>query len=215
VPEEDVFRRVLVNLETVNQDDVEEQVVTLGLDTAYFNALSWSPTGDTLAYISRGAVDSGTNIAGAELFLVRPGEFVPQQATYLSSDYGATRINGRALGELSWSPDGTRIAFWVIELLGSNVENNTGHAVIHTLDVNTGEVTVYCGFSTNDHTPNPPQLIWSPDSSHIAFGANIPGDDRGSLLLAMNLADGSFTELSDGIYPALGSPDVIAWGFRP
>jgi len=58
-------------------------------------------------------------------------------------------------------------------------------------------------------------LIWSPDGTHIAFGGNIPGDDKGYLLLALDTETGIFTELSNGIFPALGTSDVIAWGLPP
>jgi hypothetical protein len=103
----------------------------------------------------------------------------------------------------------------VTELLGSNPEANTGSAFIHVLDVNTGVVQSYCGFSTTEITPNPPRLIWSPDSTHIAFGGNVPGDDKGYLLLALDITSGIFTQLSDGIYPTLGGADPIAWGLGP
>jgi hypothetical protein len=87
--------------------------------------------------------------------------------------------------------------------------------VLHILDVSTGEVRRYCGYSTLDHLPNPPRLVWSPDSTHVAFGGNLPDDTRGVILLALNVTDGVFVELSNGLYPALGSADVIAWGLRP
>jgi Tol biopolymer transport system component len=116
---------------------------------------------------------------------------------------------------LSWSPDGTRIAFWVIELLGADILTQTGVATIHVLDVVTENITSYCGFVTNEHTPNPPRLIWSPDSTHIAFAGNVPGDERGYLLLALNIETGVFTELSEGVFPILGGTDLIAWGLPP
>ncbi len=90
-----------------------------------------------------------------------------------------------------------------------------GSAMIHILDIHTGEVVAYCGFTTTEHTPNPPRLIWSPDGTHIALGGNVPGDDKGYLLLALDTATGIFTALSDGIYPTLGGPNPVAWGYAP
>jgi hypothetical protein len=208
----DGFRRVLVNLEA--RDDLSQRV-ELGMDTSYFNISSWSPDGEMLAYSAPGFYDSHARIAGAELFGIHPDDSAPTRLTDLNSLYGAVRINGQALGQLSWSPDSTRIAFWVTELLGPEYLTNTGNAVIHILDATTGNLTVYCGFSTIEHTPNPPRLIWSPDGTHLAFGGNIQDDNRGYLLLAMDTADGSLTELSDGVFPSFGSPNIIAWGLAP
>lgn len=211
----DVFNRTLVNLQSRNLPGIAEQRIPLGTDTPYFNASSWSPNGQ-FVYVTSGTFDSSVGIAGGEIYGIRPEiEDTPQQWTDFNSHYGAVRINGHAFSELSWSPDGTYIAFWVIELLGTDAEANTGSATIHVLNTHTLEVRAYCGFTTNEHTPNPSRLIWSPDGTHIAFGGNVPGDDKGYLLLVMNVETGQLTELSDGIYPALGSADIIAWGLAP
>jgi WD40 repeat protein len=214
-PDGDGFRRTLLNLEARDLEGIVQQRVNLGEDVPYFNAASWSPDGQWLAYVAPGTLDSQVNIAGGEVFGIRPGDGAPVQWTDLNSAYGAVRINGLASGELSWSPDSARIAFWVIELIGSDPAANTGNAVIHILDIASGQVQVYCGYSTTEHTPNPPRLIWSPDGTHLAFGGNIPADDKGYLLLALDVRSGIFTELSNGLYPALGTADPVAWGLRP
>lgn len=208
----DDFNRILVNTATINLDWVDQNRIPLGVDVFYFNAASWSPDGVYLAYTKPVEYDESAGIEGAEVFTLQPtnGEIVQQ--TGLFQTYGAVRIGGRNPNGLSWSPDGRRVAFWVMELLGSDPTGNVGQAVIHILDVVTGQTVAYCGFATIEHTPNPPSLVWSPDSSHVAFGGNLPGDDRGYLLLALNIENGIFTELSEGVYPALGTPTVIAWG---
>ncbi len=187
----------------------------LGEDIPYYNGTAWSPNGEWLAFVGQSGYDDTVNAPGSELFGVRPGDAAPTQWTNLFSAYGATRINGHTIGDLTWSPDGTRVAFWVIELIGGNPLADTGSAVIHTYDVTSEETRAYCAYSTVEHTPNPPRLVWSPDSSHIAFGGNVPNDDKGYILFALNTADGTLTELSNGIFPALGAPDVIGWGRLP
>ncbi|HEX2906060.1 MAG TPA: hypothetical protein VHO69_04325, partial [Phototrophicaceae bacterium] len=211
----DAFRRALIDVELRDTVGVARQRIDLGADVPYFDAASWSPDGQWLAYVKPGSFDAQAGIAGGEIFGVRPADGTQTQWTDFASVYGAVRINGRASGELGWSPDGTRLAFWVTELLGADPEGTLGSAMIHILDINTGAIQAYCGFTTDEHTPNPPRLVWSPDGTHLALGGNVPGDDRGYLLLALDTTTGIFTELSEGIYPTLGGPNPVAWGYAP
>ena len=110
---------------------------------------------------------------------------------------------------------GNEIAFWLVDLGGFDPVESALTATLHIVDVNTGAVRKFCHFETAVNTPNPPRIVWSPDSTHIAFGADIPGDDKPNLLLAVDTQTGIFTILSEGIYPALGAPDVAAWGLPP
>ena len=205
----DSFQYQLVNLRD------SSQFVPLALNRPYFNNASWSPDGRWLAYVGEGAFDASVGVSGGEIFAISPDTLEIEQWTYLSANYGAVRINGRDNFGLSWSPDGKKLAFWVIELFGTDMESDVGQATIYILDVETKQVRAYCGYGTGEHTPNPPSLVWSPDSTHLAFAGNIPGDDKGYLLLAMDIETGNLTEFSNGVYPNYGAPNVIAWGKRP
>ncbi len=211
----DGFTRSLLNIETRYLNGIAGGQIMLGPDTPYFNASGWSPNGTQFAYVAPDQFDANASIAGAELFVINPDTAELTKLTDLNSTYGAARINGGIRSELSWSPDSTHIAFWVIELLGPAYENDTGNAQIHIVDTRTGEVRAYCGFATTEHTPDPPRLQWSPDGTHLAFGGNVPGDDKGYLLLTLNIETGVFTSLSEGIFPAVGAADIIAWGLPP
>lgn len=208
--ENGTFNRLMINTE-----QSEQAPVYLSEDRPYFNASAWSSDGQFLAYVGEGTVDDSLGIAGAELFIASPSNTIPQQVTSLSDTYGAVRINGYAPDDLSWSLDNRYIAFWVTELNGANPAENTEEAVLHILSVDSGELRRYCGFTTREHTPETPRIIWSPDSSYIAFAGNIPGDEKGALLLAVNIETGVFTELSNGMFPVYGIPQLNAWGTVP
>lgn len=205
----DDFQYQLINLKD------RSQIIPLELERPYMRGASWSPNGQWLVYVGEGPFDASVGVAGAELFAISPETGTPEQWTYLSANYGAVRINGEDISGLSWSPDGTKLAFWVMELFGASMDTNIGQATIHILDVETKTIRSYCGYGTDEHTPNPPALVWSPDSTHVAFAGNIPADDQGYLLLAMDIETGNLTQFSDGVYPNFGVPNVIAWGKRP
>lgn len=203
----DEFLRELVNLENTSQR------VPLGADIPYFNSVAWSPDGQWLTYVQP-IIREG--VPAAEIFAVTPDMAFPAQWTQLSQAIGPARIGGQSWTHgLSWSPDGTKLAFWVTESTGLEPDPETaGDAYIYIMDVETKALTRYCGLSTRQHIPNPPRLEWSPDSTHIAFGTDIEDNPRGNLLISLNVATGEFVEMSSGVNAALGTPDVIAWGRR-
>lgn len=209
------FERTLLNLELRGMEaaGIGDGRVALSEDLSFFNAQAWSPDGRWLAYSAPLFNDDGT-LRGTELFGIMPGNAATNQWTDLIGTVGRARINGLSVGELAWSPDSTHIAYWVAPMTTFDPAE-AGEAQVHVLNIETGEDRAYCGFRTTEHTPNPPRLVWSPDGTQIALGGNIPGDDRGYLLMALDAETGVFTALSDGIYPAFGAPDVVAWGLRP
>jgi dipeptidyl aminopeptidase/acylaminoacyl peptidase len=209
----DGFNRYLINFDVIQQPDATYQPLLLTADTPFFNAAAWSPDGRYLAFVQRAEADAAGR-RGAELAVVSLDVPAVHVLTNFSAN-GAVRINGASPSSLSWSPDSRRVAYWVLPMNADDPAAVTGQAFLHMTDVSTRETVRYCGFSTSEHTPNPPTLVWSPDSTHLAFGGNVEGDGRGYLLLALNVETGQFTELSDGIFPALGQPDVLAWGHRP
>ncbi|MFN8380039.1 MAG: hypothetical protein U0452_15350 [Anaerolineae bacterium] len=179
----------------------------LAPDRMYQNAAAWSPAGDWLAFVAPvGATSS-------EIFGVQPGTFAPVRWTNITAEAGPIRINGQATGELSWSPDGSKVAFWVIPLNGDPLDAPTQPAVIHILDVESGEVTSLCGYQTTNHTPNPPHLVWSPDSTSLAF-ADDAGGTKGALI-AVNVESGDFHALTSGVAAVNGPANLIAWGVKP
>lgn len=208
----DGFIRDLVKLDEPNR------IISLGVDSAYSNALGWSGDGARLAYVAP-IRNSGLAATSSELYIVQPDAAAPGnspvRATRLTDSLGAVRINGLSVGELSWSPGHQKIAFWVTPIRNPDPAAADAPATIHVYDVTTNEIRAYCAYSTTEHTPNPPRIVWSPDGTHLAFGGNVPDDERGYLLIAVNVESGTMIELSEGIYPTLGQANVIAWGLPP
>ncbi len=103
--------------------------------------------------------DAAAYVSGFELIRVnQSGE--TQRLSYLTTTFNASQE------DWVWSPDETRIAFWL------TIEDDEFplRDALAVLDVASGEVTHYC--ISGYRTP-----IWSPDGRQIAINENIDGLD--------------------------------------
>lgn len=175
---------------------------TLGAATA----LAWSPDGLWLAYVL-------TSPMGAQVFGI-PADASRSAEAWTEAGQGerVTAINGIVSAPLAWAPNSRALAYWVV---GEAAAEEASEARIHILDIPRRVVRQYCGIVLPDSPSGLPRLIWSPDSTHLALGANLPDDDRGALLLALSVESGQFTILSEGLAPVFGGTNPIAWGSSP
>lgn len=205
-----VFVRQLINIALRNAPN--SPTVDVGPEARYYNAAAWSPDGALVAAV---VPVEQNGVTGGEIVIASPTTKDVTQVTNLLGTVGPLRIGGIGTGGVSWSPDSRYIAFWGAPLTGDDPEIDVSPASLYIYDHQTGETNHYCGVTIEDITPEPPRLVWSPDGSHVAFAGNPPDDMRGSLLLALNLETGVFTELTEGMSNLMGRPNILAWGLRP
>jgi Tol biopolymer transport system component len=103
--------------------------------------------------------DAAGYVSGFELIRVDQNGNA-QRLSYLTTSFDAAEENW------VWSPDETRLAFW----LTIEDEDFPVRQALAVLDVASGEVTNYC--ISGYRTP-----IWSPDGRQIAINQNIEGRD--------------------------------------
>ena len=161
----------------------------------------WSPDGIWIASLSMDRTPSprrGPNAVFilAENLHVRRGDDSKAQTTIVSTlgrfDEDEPSSGGIALIPPVWSPDGSYISYYTVNLKGDDLYNDPYTYSLHNIaarlerrpDVTRSRYEV--GMITLGLDQVPPRPSWSPDSQRIAFVA----DDGG--------APGLFTALADG-----------------
>lgn len=126
----------------------------------------WSDDGKHLVLIA--STDLKAAPGHDELYIVsRDGpEF--KRLTYLTNQFEKVHIS-----EYAWSPDGTRIAFWLNTTADDSMLEGT-QSELAILDIESGEITRLCieGISApmrHEIQMTHTQPVWSPDGQQIAF----------------------------------------------
>lgn len=126
---------------------------------------AWAPDGQSLAVLARAPRERASS---AIREVDGPGTPVDLWIQDLAS--GTVRhiaVKGRTLSDLSWSPDGTRIAVRAAATSGLN--DRFYHSELRVLDVASGESLRTLSESTYSGAS------WSPDGSKVAFTAPAKG----------------------------------------
>jgi TolB protein len=153
----------------------------------------WSINGD-VAFISNR--NSGGNLY---LWSGQSGE-----VTRLTEDLSAS-------GYMSWSPDGTQLAFTAMDLTPSNPQ--IIYTDVYILNTRTLEQTP----TRIEITGNERDVVWSPDGETIAFVNDSTGDDE---VFVVDANGENIQQITDNFFPDYSpawSPDStrLMWVFAP
>lgn len=121
------------------------------ITTDYTHDARMAPDGASVAYLARSAKSNSEDVR------VHRAD---------GSDVQVTSIANGAVQELTWSPDGKRLAFLVRELDGHQV---TGVKSIYTVPVSGGTATSIMTTASSDWPGWEPSLDWHPSRDLIAF----------------------------------------------
>ncbi|MGA7670600.1 MAG: DPP IV N-terminal domain-containing protein [Nitrolancea sp.] len=146
---------------------------------------NWSPTGDTIAYVS------DLQTAKDFLWIMTGLGTAPRQVT-------ASTVNGDNVENPSFSPDGTQIVFTQRTTMENDTQRTTGLWVV---DLNTGKLTSLVTADSGAFDG-----VWSPDGKWIAF---IQRDGTANDLWVVPAAGGPPTQLTQGkmLASPVWSPD--------
>ncbi|MCB9134879.1 MAG: PD40 domain-containing protein [Anaerolineales bacterium] len=136
----------------------------------------WSPDGQWASFITDLRHDDREHFQQELFALNKVGE--PKRLTYLSDQFESVAITTQ-----SWSPDGTKIAFWV-----SLDENNPiadPNKQLFVIDLFTGMVTNYCNFG--DHSQS--GIIWSPNSKQLLVTASNLSNQQSPSIILLDIAN--------------------------
>jgi hypothetical protein len=155
----------------------------------------WSPDG--ARFVVAASQGGGESWLSFELYSVERNGGEPVRLTFLTEYYAAVYIQS-----YTWSPDGRRIAFWMVEEPQGVPFIEHGEAHLAVLDTETGEVTNTCVPGEYDATVGParvPPPLWSPDGAQLLVENSAP--DGNNRVLLVDLASQAAAAIARQVKP--------------
>ena len=118
--------------------------------------VSWQPSGERAAVVTTLSSEQNSYILPDEIFIAeKDGQL--KQLTHLYDTFGFVLT----IDSLSWSPDGSKIAFWL--------HDEEGNLTLMVTDYKTGDAINYCilNVPTASFPISIPAPIWSPDGNYL------------------------------------------------
>jgi His/Glu/Gln/Arg/opine family amino acid ABC transporter permease subunit len=162
-----------VNTDIYAVDRESLDLTPIATSAAFEGFPVWSPDGSQVAYLAQREGDV------FDIYVVQPGE---EGAAPITQGFGAYGDRDTLTTQLSWSPDGERIAFMM---------QHDGHVDIFTMRPDGSDVTQVTDAAQDALFP-----VWSPDGSRIAFVAS--GEDDIQTASVIDVDGGNLVQLTNG-----------------
>ncbi|MBC7250283.1 MAG: PD40 domain-containing protein, partial [Anaerolineae bacterium] len=177
------------NLEVYVMDGDGQNVRRLTEYPTWDSYPAWSPDGTQLAFLRLSMTEAGEMAS------------VEENGLYLINSDGGDEVQLVSVAKMSvesapaWSPDGTQIAYTVLEETGTE----TPRSSIYVVSRQGGEPTAVL---TNTYTVS--YLSWSPDGAYLLFTSS--GGSLGPRVSTLDLETGEVAMLGNPAWTAAFSP---------
>lgn len=158
--------------------------------------VSWQPSGERAAVVATLSLEQNSYVLPDEIFIVeKDGEL--RQLTHLHDRFGLVLT----IDSLSWSPDGSKIAFWL--------HDEEANLTLMITDYKTGDTVNYCilNVPAASFPISVPAPIWSPDGKYLMV-ENRYATDKNKVLI-VDIANSSAFTIAENASPVgwmIGDP---------
>ena len=159
------------------------------------HAPRWAPDGSR--FVVAAAQATGQSWLAFELYGAGRDGGEVERLTFLTEFYEAVYIQA-----YTWSPDGRRLAFWLVENPQGVPFIEHGEAHLAVLDLDTSEVTNTCVPGDHDASTAParvPPPVWSPDGTQLLVENS--AEEGPSRLLLVDLEREAAVVVAQGLQP--------------
>ena len=188
------LNRVVYAKSTVDRQDyvlwdIEEERELLSIAADTREEPVWSPDGSYFIVFTV----NGISVINKEGIVQKTVDINQSAPSTFGDIYSASNF--------SWSPDGTRVAFWLVSKLQTG--NDENYALVFW-DMNSNNLVNTC-INQGDELPGwgnfKPRLVWSPSGDHIAVYANYRASDNVWDVMVANVEQKSVVKAAQNLYP--------------
>lgn len=147
----------------------------------------WSPDDKRIAFATNTRQDGRSD---DELFILdNTGALM--QLTHLSDPKFYSKITG-----LSWSPNGSQIAYWIDRYNRQSASNNSR---LFVTNISTRKSRQFCDFKIpgGDYFSNMENPIWSPDGKYLLATLTNSANEQNTIVIIIDISSGKAYRIGD------------------